>query len=58
MRRVGSINKALANETLILHPPLKLFVGRFIMALENPKPANSRRARGSAESAPIAFNSS
>lgn len=55
---VGSRNRARANDTLIRHPPEKLLVGRSCMDLEKPKPARIRRALGSAESAPIAFNSS
>lgn len=56
--RVGSRNKALARDTLIRQPPEKFLVARFCISLENPKPAKIRRARGSAESALIAFNSS
>jgi len=57
-RRVGSRNKALARDTLIRQPPEKFLVARFCISLENPKPARIRRARGSAESALIAFSSS
>lgn len=57
-RRVGSRNKALARDTLIRQPPEKFLVARFCISLENPKPAKIRRARGSAESALIAFSSS
>ena len=57
-RRVGSRNRALARDTLIRQPPEKFLVARFCISLENPKPAKIRRARGSAESALIAFSSS
>ncbi len=48
----------LASETLILHPPEKCMVGRDCISLVNPRPARIRRARGSAESALMAVNSS
>lgn len=55
---MGSKNKALASETRIRQPPEKSLVARFCIAVEKPRPANIRRARGSAESAPIALSSS
>lgn len=56
--RVGSRKRARASDTRIRQPPEKLLVGLSCIDLENPRPANILRARGSAESAPIAFNSS
>lgn len=55
---VGSKNRARARDTRIRQPPEKSLVGRSCIALEKPRPAKIRRARGSAESAPSIFNSS
>ena len=47
-----------ANETLILQPPEKFFVALSIIGFVKPRPANIRRALGSAASAPMAASSS
>jgi len=52
----GYTNKALAKETLILHPPDKDLVGLFLISSSKPKPFNILIALDSALSASISVN--
>lgn len=49
-------NNALANDTLILHPPERFKVGLYIISWEKPKPLKSSQALDSAVLASIYSN--